>query len=161
MTRLHSVGLLRHNWPELSPHNDPNVTRQLRTDDRDTTLHNRDVAFPTFLDIRAAMALLRPTVRCVRRLNARQLRGFAFATTADPTPPPRNNRVRIVEVGARDGLQNEKKTISTDTKLDLISRLAKTGLRDIEAGSFVSPKWVPQVRSHLRQPHPRANKPIH
>ncbi|OBT96900.1 hypothetical protein VE01_05512 [Pseudogymnoascus verrucosus] len=91
------------------------------------------------------MALLRPTVRCVRRLNARQMRGFAFATTADPTPPPRNNRVRIVEVGARDGLQNEKKTISTDTKLDLISRLAKTGLRDIEAGSFVSPKWVPQM----------------
>ncbi|KFY86421.1 hypothetical protein V498_07512 [Pseudogymnoascus sp. VKM F-4517 (FW-2822)] len=91
------------------------------------------------------MALLRPTVRCVRRLNARQLRGFAFATTADPAPPPRNNRVRIVEVGARDGLQNEKKTISVDTKLDLISRLAKTGLRDIEAGSFVSPKWVPQM----------------
>ncbi|KFZ06057.1 hypothetical protein V501_07768 [Pseudogymnoascus sp. VKM F-4519 (FW-2642)] len=91
------------------------------------------------------MALLRPTVRCVRRLNARQVRGFAFATTADPTPPPRNNRVRIVEVGARDGLQNEKKTISTDIKLDLISRLAKTGLRDIEAGSFVSPKWVPQM----------------
>ncbi|KFZ13310.1 hypothetical protein V502_06689 [Pseudogymnoascus sp. VKM F-4520 (FW-2644)] len=91
------------------------------------------------------MALLRPTVRCVRRLNARQLRGFAFATTADPAPPPRNNRVRIVEVGARDGLQNEKKTISADTKLDLISRLAKTGLRDIEAGSFVSPKWVPQM----------------
>jgi hydroxymethylglutaryl-CoA lyase len=53
--------------------------------------------------------------------------------------------VRIVEVGPRDGLQNEKKTISVATKLDLIRRLAKTGLRDIEAGSFVSPKWVPQV----------------
>ncbi|KFY50864.1 hypothetical protein V495_00059 [Pseudogymnoascus sp. VKM F-4514 (FW-929)] len=92
------------------------------------------------------MALLRPTVRCVRRLNARQIRSFAFATASESTaPPPRDNRVRIVEVGARDGLQNEKKTISADTKLDLISRLAKTGLRDIEAGSFVSPKWVPQM----------------
>jgi hydroxymethylglutaryl-CoA lyase len=54
--------------------------------------------------------------------------------------------VRIVEVGARDGLQNEKKTIPLETKVELIRRLAKTGLKDIEAGSFVSPKWVPQVR---------------
>ncbi len=53
--------------------------------------------------------------------------------------------VRIVEVGPRDGLQNEKKSISLETKLELIRRLAQTGVRDIEAGSFVAPKWVPQV----------------
>lgn len=53
--------------------------------------------------------------------------------------------VRIVEVGPRDGLQNEKKSISLNTKLELIRRLAGTGVRTIEAGSFVAPKWVPQV----------------
>ena len=53
--------------------------------------------------------------------------------------------VRIVEVGPRDGLQNEKNAIQLHTKLELIRRLAQTGVRDIEAGSFVAPKWVPQV----------------
>ena len=53
--------------------------------------------------------------------------------------------VRIVEVGPRDGLQNEKNSIPLQTKIELIRRLATTGLRDIEAGSFVAPKWVPQV----------------
>ncbi|PQE26411.1 hydroxymethylglutaryl- lyase protein [Rutstroemia sp. NJR-2017a BBW] len=56
-----------------------------------------------------------------------------------------DNRIRIVEVGPRDGLQNEKTIIPLATKLNLIERLAQTGLRDIEAGSFVSPKWVPQM----------------
>lgn len=53
--------------------------------------------------------------------------------------------VRIVEVGPRDGLQNEKTIIPTATKIDLIDRLSQTGLRSIEATSFVSPKWVPQL----------------
>ena len=57
-------------------------------------------------------------------------------------------QVRIVEVGARDGLQNEAGLVSTDTKLALIDRLADAGLRDIEAASFVSPKWVPQMADH-------------
>lgn len=57
--------------------------------------------------------------------------------------------VRIVEVGPRDGLQNEKQTVTTATKLELIGRLATAGLRDIEATSFVSPKWVPQMADHL------------
>ena len=56
-------------------------------------------------------------------------------------------RVRIVEVGPRDGLQNEKKTVGTNTKIQLISQLASAGLTNIEAGSFVSPKWVPQMAS--------------
>ena len=54
-------------------------------------------------------------------------------------------RVRIVEVGPRDGLQNEKATIATADKIALVDRLSATGLQAIEATSFVSPKWVPQL----------------
>lgn len=54
-------------------------------------------------------------------------------------------RVRIVEVGPRDGLQNEKATVATADKIELIDRLSATGLRTIEATSFVSPKWIPQL----------------
>jgi len=53
--------------------------------------------------------------------------------------------VRIVEVGPRDGLQNEKNIVATADKIALIDRLSATGLRTIEATSFVSPKWVPQL----------------
>jgi hydroxymethylglutaryl-CoA lyase len=53
--------------------------------------------------------------------------------------------VRIVEVGARDGLQNEKTIIPAAAKIELIDRLSDTGLRTIEATSFVSPKWIPQL----------------
>jgi hydroxymethylglutaryl-CoA lyase len=53
--------------------------------------------------------------------------------------------VRIVEVGARDGLQNEKTLLPTATKIELIDRLSATGLKTIEATSFVSPKWIPQL----------------
>jgi len=52
---------------------------------------------------------------------------------------------RIVEVGPRDGLQNEKTPVPTQTKIALIERLADCGLRTVEATSFVSPKWVPQL----------------
>ncbi len=61
---------------------------------------------------------------------------------------PASKSARIVEVGPRDGLQNEKQTVTTETKLELIDRLAAAGLRDIEATSFVSPKWVPQMADH-------------
>ena len=53
--------------------------------------------------------------------------------------------VRIVEVGPRDGLQNEKAMVATADKIELIDRLSQTGLRSIEATSFVSPKWIPQL----------------
>lgn len=53
--------------------------------------------------------------------------------------------VKIVEVGARDGLQNEKKLIDTAIKVELINRLNESGLNSIEVTSFVSPKWVPQM----------------
>jgi len=56
--------------------------------------------------------------------------------------------VRIVEVGPRDGLQNEPKSVPTAVKLELIHRLAEAGLPSIEATSFVSPKWVPQMGDH-------------
>ncbi len=54
-------------------------------------------------------------------------------------------RVRIHEVGARDGLQNEKGTVPTEVKAEFIRRLAVAGLTTIEATSFVHPKWVPQL----------------
>jgi hydroxymethylglutaryl-CoA lyase len=53
--------------------------------------------------------------------------------------------VRIVEVSARDGLQNEKFLVPTKVKRELIDRLLATGLKTIEATSFVSKKWIPQV----------------
>lgn len=55
------------------------------------------------------------------------------------------DRVKIVEVAARDGLQNEKQFIDTDIKVELINRLAAAGFANVEATSFVSPKWVPQM----------------
>lgn len=55
------------------------------------------------------------------------------------------HKVKIVEVGPRDGLQNESGELSLATKVGLIDRLSKTGLQEIESGSFVSPKWVPQM----------------
>lgn len=54
-------------------------------------------------------------------------------------------KVKIVDVGPRDGLQNEKEIVPTEAKIELIHRLAEAGLPVVEAGSFVSPKWVPQM----------------
>jgi hydroxymethylglutaryl-CoA lyase len=54
-------------------------------------------------------------------------------------------KVKIVEVGPRDGLQNEKETIPADVKIELVNRLTQAGFPNIEAASFVSPKWVPQM----------------
>lgn len=71
------------------------------------------------------------------RLSSRR----AFSSS----PFVRAKSVRIVEVGPRDGLQNEKTSIPLATKIELVRRLAATGLQTIEAGSFVHPKWVPQV----------------
>ena len=55
------------------------------------------------------------------------------------------DEVTIVEVGPRDGLQNEKLLIDTADKVAFVNRLSQTGLRRIEVTSFVSPKWVPQL----------------
>ena len=55
-------------------------------------------------------------------------------------------KIQIVEVGPRDGLQNENEWVPTETKISLIEKLADAGLTIIEATSFVSPKWVPQLK---------------
>ncbi|KAF4989962.1 hypothetical protein FDECE_14530 [Fusarium decemcellulare] len=92
------------------------------------------------------MSLLRSSIcrACRRSQQLRWHRGFATANTA----PSYDNRVKLVEVGPRDGLQNEKNTIPLATKIELIERLARTGVSTIEAGSFVAPKWVPQACPH-------------
>lgn len=56
-----------------------------------------------------------------------------------------NEAVKIVEVGPRDGLQNESQAVDVDTKLGLIERLIAAGVSHIEAASFVSPRWIPQM----------------
>ena len=82
-------------------------------------------------------ALLLP---CAIARRARlHCRGLA---TAPSTLPP---AVKIVEVGPRDGLQNEPGIVPTDVKVRLIAMLRDAGLRVIEATAFVSPKWVPQM----------------
>jgi hydroxymethylglutaryl-CoA lyase len=67
-----------------------------------------------------------------------------FQTTA-VSKPSFPKKVRIVEVGPRDGLQNEPVIVPTGVKIELIDRLSKSGLKSIEVTSFVSPKWVPQM----------------
>ncbi|MEV6172691.1 hydroxymethylglutaryl-CoA lyase [Streptomyces sp. NPDC051954] len=69
------------------------------------------------------------------------VQGLPMVVPAQDLPP----RVRIHEVGARDGLQNEKSTVPTEVKAEFIRRLADAGLTTIEATSFVHPKWVPQL----------------
>jgi hydroxymethylglutaryl-CoA lyase len=54
-------------------------------------------------------------------------------------------KVKIVEVGPRDGLQNEKQEVTAATKIELVNRLSAAGFQNVEAASFVSPKWVPQM----------------
>ena len=54
-------------------------------------------------------------------------------------------RVKMVDVGPRDGLQNEPGVVPTEAKVELIDRLSDAGLPAVEATSFVSPKWVPQM----------------
>ena len=86
------------------------------------------------------MSYRRPILSNTRRLAVHHSRRSLASN-----PPRRAEEVRIVEVGPRDGLQNEKTAIGLETKLELIRRLSQTGVRNIEAGSFVAPKWVPQV----------------
>jgi hydroxymethylglutaryl-CoA lyase len=61
-----------------------------------------------------------------------------------------NDFVKVVEVGPRDGLQNEPREVPTEVKLELIERLAEAGLPAVEATAFVSPKWVPQMADHTQ-----------
>lgn len=67
--------------------------------------------------------------------------------------------VKIVEVGPRDGLQNEKETIPTEIKVELVNRLSAAGFANIEAASFVSPKWVPQMATSSEVMHSITRRP--
>ena len=62
-------------------------------------------------------------------------------------------RVRIIDVGPRDGLQNEKQPVPAETKIGLVHRLQQAGLAEIEVTSFVSPKWVPQMADNAQVMH--------
>jgi hydroxymethylglutaryl-CoA lyase len=62
--------------------------------------------------------------------------------TSQPNLP---RKVKIVEVGPRDGLQNEKENVPADVKIELVNRLSNAGFTNVEAAAFVSPKWVPQM----------------
>ncbi|MBP6897047.1 MAG: hydroxymethylglutaryl-CoA lyase [Pseudacidovorax sp.] len=63
------------------------------------------------------------------------------------------SRVRIVDVGPRDGLQNEKQPVPAEVKVELVHRLQAAGLAEIEVTSFVSPKWVPQMADNAQVMH--------
>lgn len=79
--------------------------------------------------------------------NSQKFTRATFVSTAVPQHNyPRH--VRIVEVGPRDGLQNEKTVVPTNVKINFINMLAEAGLKTIEVTSFVSPKWVPQMADH-------------
>lgn len=84
--------------------------------------------------------LAQPVVHTRSTAAVRASHARTYATAIDA------NHVNIVEVGPRDGLQNEKSVIPPEVKVELVNRLNRTGLKTIEAGSFVSPKWTPQVR---------------
>src|SRR4051794_15988200 len=60
------------------------------------------------------------------------------------------SRVTLVEVGPRDGLQNEQQPVATEVKIELVHQLQAAGLRDIEVTSFVSPQWVPQMADNAQ-----------
>ena len=96
------------------------------------------------MSFRAASSAARSVLVSPRRIDSRlsipAARVGKYTTGASNKIP-----VRIVEVGPRDGLQNEKTIIPLDVKVGLINRLGHAGSTVIEAGSFVSPKWVPQV----------------
>lgn len=86
-------------------------------------------------------------ITTTRRAFGSTLRLARRRTLASAATAP--NFVNIVEVGPRDGLQNEKGVIPPELKIELINRLGRAGLKTIESGSFVSPKWVPQVRTNF------------
>ena len=69
------------------------------------------------------------------------------------------SRVTLVDVGPRDGLQNEKQTVDAAVKIELVHRLQAAGLREIEVTSFVSPKWVPQMADNAAVLKGIAKKP--
>ena len=101
------------------------------------------------MSLRATTSAVRGVLVASRRIHSVlslcAARLSRYSTAASNKIP-----VRIVEVGPRDGLQNEKTIIPPEVKVGLINRLAHAGSTIIEAGSFVSPKWVPQVCVYVK-----------
>jgi hypothetical protein len=96
------------------------------------------------------------SIKVISRSNVQEMRSRVLSTAAAAASSASRAshlpaKVRIVESGARDGLQNVKKSISAEDKVQFITMLERAGLRYIEAGSFVSPKWVPQVRIQVME----------
>lgn len=123
-----------------------------------------------FFTVTIVFALLKLMKKrcCTKHISIKKLRNYTFtpsrnySISAKVTFESRNQfdywfqfvgslpkSVRIVEVGARDGLQNEKQRITTEQKIKLINMLNDAGLPAIEATAFVSPKWIPQVMFNL------------
>ncbi|XP_062890015.1 hydroxymethylglutaryl-CoA lyase, mitochondrial isoform X1 [Mobula hypostoma] len=94
----------------------------------------------------AAMRLPRLSVVAAAAAFQRVLATTTSVAGAESLP----EHVKIVEVGPRDGLQNEKVIVPVDVKIQLINLLSETGLSVVEATSFVSPKWVPQMADQLQ-----------
>ncbi|KAF9177708.1 hypothetical protein BGZ51_008453 [Haplosporangium sp. Z 767] len=92
---------------------------------------------------------VRPVSRIAMNLTRgvfqQSIRRSLNTNAAAPAASLSSKFVKIVEVGPRDGLQNEKSVIPAETKIEFINRLSDTGLSVVEATSFVSPKWVPQM----------------
>ncbi|XP_069678533.1 hydroxymethylglutaryl-CoA lyase, mitochondrial isoform X2 [Periplaneta americana] len=106
----------------------------------------------------AVRRCVKSTVKCVHIV----LRNSSTTTISRPSFP---RKVRIVEVGPRDGLQNEPVIVPTEVKVELINKLSKSGLKSIEVTSFVSPKWVPQMSDHTEvfrsiTQYPDVNYPV-
>ncbi|GBG33269.1 Hydroxymethylglutaryl-CoA lyase, mitochondrial [Hondaea fermentalgiana] len=102
-------------------------------------------AATTTRNARAAQRLAGLGAAAKRPREGRRLAGAAARAFSSAGFP---EHVRIVEVGPRDGLQNEKTIIPTDVKVEFIDRLSRTGLQTVEATSFVSPDYVPQMGDH-------------
>lgn len=92
-----------------------------------------------------ASGLYRNVVKKYNRIDPTAVNHLQLSTVAKRSYS-QPGFVKIVEVGPRDGLQNEKKLVPASVKIELIERLARNGLPVVEVTSFVSPKWVPQVR---------------
>lgn len=85
------------------------------------------------------------SMKAAAKIARAQVGARSVSIPVRPPSVPLPSKVRIVEVGARDGLQNEKKPIPSHVKVGLIHDLVNAGLRSVEATGFVSPKWVPQL----------------
>eukprot|EP00041_Stephanoeca_diplocostata_P024380 m.616847 g.616847 ORF g.616847 m.616847 type:complete len:349 (+) comp22514_c1_seq21:230-1276(+) len=105
------------------------------------------------------MATIVRGMHAVCRLGSRQRRkstrnlSHSPPSTAQQIHGQLPKHVKVVEVGPRDGLQNEPQLVETTVKLDLIEQLRKSGCKVIETTSFVSPKWVPQMADHVEITH--------